>query len=341
MPTVIQLAQQFRKRLEAQELDTAERMALAYNRIYTSLLDDLQKLADKIALMEKPTRDQIFRLSRIQQLLAQVEEQTNRFVPTVENEIEIIQRRAISQAIEDVINLVEASLGDDASAIIGSFTTLPVDAIETAAGLFGEDSPLTERLEKGFGEYVASQVENNIITGVALGKNPREVYRILQRNLQQSLGSGLTSALTTIRTAQVKSYQLASHASYQANSDIVTGWIWYSALQPGRTCMSCIAKHGTLFPITQRLNDHHNGRCTPIPQTRLSAPVEPGQDWFKRQSVTTQRQMMGNATYKAWRKKEFEFSELSRPYDDPVYGELIREASLKDILGAKAKAYYT
>lgn len=261
MPTAIELAQQFRARLETQEVDTAERMALAYNRIYTGLQDELKSLADEIAAMDKPDKNSLLELARLNRLLSQVEDELNKFGVTVTNEIELIQQRAITQASNDALALIEAAAPGISRDIILSFTKLPTNAIISAAGLVGDDSPLTARLTSAFGEYIAGQVRNGILTGVGIGKNPRDVYQILKRNFERSLGSGLTSALTTIRTAQIKSYQLASHASYQANSDIVTGWVWYSALQPGRTCMSCISKHGTVHPVTETLRDHHNGRC--------------------------------------------------------------------------------
>lgn len=342
MPTAIELAAQFRQRLEAQEVDTAERMALAYNRIYTGLQDELKSLADEIAAMDKPDKSSLLELARLNRLLSQVEDELNKFGVTVTNEIELIQQRAITQASNDALALIEAAAPGISRDIILSFTKLPTNAIISAAGLVGDDSPLTARLTSAFGEYIAGQVRNGILTGVGIGKNPRDVYQILKRNFERSFGSGLTSALTTIRTAQIKSYQLASHASYQANSDIVTGWVWYSALQPGRTCMSCISKHGTVHPVTETLRDHHNGRCTPIPITRYSStPIQSGQDWFKGQPKQTQRSMMGGSMYDAWKKEQFDFAELSRTYDDGVYGELFREASLKDILGAKAKEYYS
>src|SRR3990172_3147405 len=95
-----------------------------------------------------------------------------------------------------------------------SFARLPADAVEAAAGLTGPDTPLTERLSDLYGEYVAEQVGNHITDGIAKGDNPRAVAARLEKNVLNGLGSGLTSALTTVRTAQIKSYQLANHATY-------------------------------------------------------------------------------------------------------------------------------
>lgn len=354
-PTALDAARQFRQQLAGQEAAAVERMGLIYARIYRDMVDQTERLADDIAAMDEPSRGKITKLARLQQLLRQVEDQAARFGQTVQGEITVVQNQAIQQGVSDALKLMELSLPDLPPelrrVITGSFTRLPVDAIEAAAGLFGADSPLTERLTGAFGQAVAQQVEQHIVDGIAAGMNPRRIASLLQRNLQNSLGAGLTWTLTTVRTAQIKSYQLANHATYQANPRIVPEWVWVSALD-SRTCMSCIAQHGSVHPITETLNDHQNGRCAPVPKTisyrdlgitGIPDPVEPfesGEDWFSKQPEATQRQAMGPAMFKAFKDNRFSFRDLSRPYQDEVYGELLREASLRDLLGEQAKEYY-
>ena len=356
-PNAITAAQQFRQQLLNREAQAAERMAIIYARIFSSLSDDVEALAERIALdieAGKYNKEDAVRLTRLKAIVAQVAEQAQRFGNTVQDEIAIIRAQAIEQAIDDAITLMRLSLPDlpdeAVRAIVSSFIRLPADAIEAAAGLLVEDSALTGALSTAYGEYVAGQVEDHLLDGIAAGRNPRQVAFLLNRNLQQALGSGLSSALTTIRTAQIKSYQLANHAQFQANPEIVPEWTWVAALDD-RTCMSCVNNHGKTFPITETLRDHHNGRCVPVPKTisyrslgiNLPDPVddfEPGESWFNRQPEVTQRAMMGPSKHDAYKAGAFQFDDLSMPYDDDVYGELIREASLKDILGRRAKEFY-
>lgn len=186
------------------------------------------------------------------------------------------------------------------------------------------------------------QVSQHIIDGIAVGMNPRTIAAALQRNLQDSLGTGLNWVMTTVRTAQIKSYQTATHANYLANSRIVPEWIWYAILD-SRTCMSCVAKHGSVHPVTEIMQDHHNGRCAPIPKTitykalgiNLPDPIgeiPSGQAWFDAQPESTQRQMMGPGKYDAYKAGKFEFGQLSMSYQDDVYGELIKKATLKELV---------
>jgi polyhydroxyalkanoate synthesis regulator phasin len=354
-PTAIDAAARFRRRLEAEELAAAERMATIYAGIFRSVQDEIAALAEDIAQFDFPDREKIIKLARLGRILTQIEDQVTRFGGHVSNEITLAQRLAIEGASADAIELIEKSLPPGLpdsvlGSIRASFVTLPTEAIEAAAGLLAEDSPLSVALEANYGAAVRAKVEQEFLNGVGQGMNPRRIAILLNRNFVNALGNGLTWAMTTVRTAQIKSYQLANHATYQANPDLVPTWVWHSALD-SRTCMSCINQHGSEHPITEPLNDHHNGRCAPLPKTitfqdlgidipERREPTPRGEDWFNAQPAAVQREMMGGAKYRAWQDGQFEFSDLSKPYDDTVYGELIREASLKDMLGGKAKDYY-
>lgn len=352
-PTALDAARSFRSSLANDEAQAAQRMATIYNRIYTGLQGDLAKLSVDIAAMDSPSRGAIMKLARMQAIQQQVKEQVTKFGGTVQNEVTIVQSQAVQAGIDNALKLIETSLpplpDDVRRQLVASFARLPADAVEAAAGLTGTDSPLNERLSDLYGEYVAEQVGNHITTGIAKGDNPRTIARQLEKNVLSGLGSGLTSALTTVRTAQIKSYQLANHATYLANDNIVKGWVWHAEL--GTACLGCTAMHGTIHPLDETLDGHHNCRCTPIPQTvtyedlgldipETVEPVESGEDWFNRQPASTQRELMGGPMHDAWKAGKVEFGQLSQPYQDEVYGQLLREASLKDILGEQAKEFY-
>jgi len=42
----------------------------------------------------------------------------------------------------------------------------------------------------------------------------------------------------------------------------------------------------------------------------------------------------------AWRAKEIKLSDLARPTNDPVFGDMVQEASLRGLLGTQAERYY-
>ena len=350
-PDALQAAQRFRVRLAGQEAEAAERMGRIYASLQAMLTQEIEGLAEQMALMDEAQLSKAIQMNRLKLLLGQVEEQAARFGVVVQAEVSAMQTQALEQGIADAMALMDASLPalppEIHRQVVRAFTRLHPDAIEAMAGLLGPDSPLVESLETNFGVAVREQVEKHLLDGITVGQNPCRIARLLTRNVRDSLGNGLTWALRTVRTAQLSSYRLASHATYAANPNVVKGWVWHAELGSSRTCMGCIAKHGTVHPIDETLRDHHNGRCAPIPLTvtyrdlglNIDEPteeIEKGEDWFKRQPQTMQRQLMGGAMHDAYRAGKFRFGDLSRPYDDPIYGQMWREATLKALLGEPA-----
>ena len=112
-PSAIDAANEFRRKLEKQEAESAARMATIYGRIYDSLLDDINKLAAEIAAMDKLAREDIIKLARSQAILQQIEEQVTRFGGVVQGEITVIQRAAIQQGLDDALKMMQASLPEE------------------------------------------------------------------------------------------------------------------------------------------------------------------------------------------------------------------------------------
>jgi hypothetical protein len=98
--------------------------------------------------------------------------------------------------------------------------------------------------------------------------------------------------------------------------------------------MSCVAMHGTLHPVDERMNDHHNGLCVPLPAVEgFPNPVEEsGEDWFRRQSAGVQRQMMGPGKLDAWNQGLVQIGQMSGVREDDVYGPMRYELPLKALI---------
>jgi len=111
-------------------------------------------------------------------------------------------------------------------------------------------------------------VMDALTRGLALGLGPE----VIRRLIQQMMGMVLTRALRIARTEMLRAYREAARRNYQANSDVVKGWIWHSALNE-RTCAACWAMHGTVHRLEERLDDHVGGRCTAVPLTKTWAEL--------------------------------------------------------------------
>jgi hypothetical protein len=223
--------------------------------------------------------------------------------------------------------LISSTIAGNAS-VTGRFNVLPKDAIESILGFLSPDSPLYKRIQE-LAEFTANQVTDTIVEGVGLGHNPRKIAD----EINNSYGQGLTNALRMVRTVQLYSYREASRASYLANSEVVQGWYWGARLDRS-TCISCISQHGTFHELSERLNDHHNGRCAMIPGVKGFPPpiTQVGEDWFNKQSEVDQRYQMGKGMYEAWKAGRFTFDQITGKHVDDIYGEMKVAKPLKELV---------
>lgn len=341
---VIDAAERVRRDILNREAATTRRLTDAYGRAYQRMQTQIAALEEQLATAGELSRAKAANLATLRSLRNQVIDEVGRFAVFAEQEISLGAATAIERGLEDALALSQAYFTTQPSldALSAAWRVLPADQVETMIGFLGPDSPLHTSFVSQLGESVAARMEDALLDGIALGRGPRQIAAIVRREL----GQGLTWSLNTVRTAQVWSYREATRASFIANSDIVDGWTWYAQLD-NRVCMSCVAKHGSKHPVDEVLNDHHSGRCVALPNLPLAKSlgikqpeIQPGEVWFTGLPQAQQRGLMGPAKFAAWRDGAFAFNQLSQPYDDPVYGDMLREASLIGILGDAARQYY-
>lgn len=347
LPPVVEAAERFRLALIRNERAAATRLVRAYGLAYQRLQGDINALLQVISEMPEPTWAQVQRLSLYRSLLDQIEVEIGRFAIIAENDIGEGARAAIALALADSERLVQLALpGLNAAEVKAIWNRMVPEQVETLIGFLQPDSPLYVNLQR-LGPDVAALVVGKLSMGIILGYNPRKIAR----EIANATGQGLTWSLNTARTANLWAYREASRANYIANSHVVKGWIWFAQLGDKRTCMSCVAMHGSVHSLDEPLNDHHAGRCTMLPETvsyrdlGIDVPddlpaIQKGEEWFRGLSAAQQRALMGPSVYAAWRANEFQFGQLSQPYENDVYGQMLREASLRGLIGERAKNYY-
>lgn len=184
-----------------------------------------------------------------------------------------------------------------------------------------------------------AQVVNNIaLRGIVEGWGPLRIAREVRRTVEMLPAA---QANTLMRTLQLNSYRRATAAHQLANSDILTGQIRIASLD-NRCCLACIALHGTRLPLGEVVQDHHNGRCTSISEVRgRPRTVETGEAWLEAQPEERQRAIMGHANFEAWKAGRVKLQDFVQRYEDPVFGPMVREASLRGILGNEARRFYS
>lgn len=322
------------------------RLTRDYLDAYRSLKAQIDALAREAAGV--PDRGELLRLATLRKLLDGVRSEIGQFAARLAGDLDEATRAEIAQAGLDAYGFVQAGLpGLEQTGLAVAWARVNPNQVYTMFGFTDPSGPMYSNLRLNFGEAVAQQVRDSLMQGFIAGMHATQIARIIRN----ATGQGLGWALNTARTATLWAYRAATNVNYQRNSDVVRGWVWWSA-RDQRTCMSCIALHGSVHPLTEIQADHHGGRCAAVPVLASYAdlgiegvPEEPptyerGEEWFKRQAPNVQRSMMGPAKLRAWQDGAFQFDQLTRTYYSPVYGRMLREASLKEILGDKAKLYY-
>lgn len=181
-------------------------------------------------------------------------------------------------------------------------------------------------------------IQDIALRGIVNGFGPLRVAEQV-RDVAQSIP--VYQANTLMRTLQLQSYRDATAVNQLANQDIIQTIIRIATLD-NRTCLACIALHGTELRIGERVNDHHNGRCTSIAVVKgRTLNLQNGVDWFNSQSAERQRTIAGESNYKALSAGAVSLNDFVVATDDRVFGEMVNEASLKGILGERAKPFYS
>lgn len=322
-------------RLEAQ---ATQRLIDAYTSSWQRLEAMLNALLLQIGT-DTPTRAQLQRMREYERLIEQIANELIALQVMTENEIEEIARTIPPVAERNnremmaimallMLGIANALPNQISQVAANDFTVVTPDALSVLTDWLRPGSRLYTRLYQLAGVNTQSVIDA-ILNGVVSGFNPRRTARLVQ----DSFGRGLADALRFVRTAQLWAYREASRASMVANQDVLEGWVW-SAHFDDRVCMSCVVMHGTIHPVDEALNDHHNGRCAPIPLVKgFPNPVDQtGIDWFLAQPEATQKQLMGPGKYQAWQDGAIQLDQLTAERVDDVYGVMRGEPSLKQLL---------
>lgn len=341
MPTVIETADRFRNQLRSKETSATNDLLTAYRGVTNRLEDKLTVLQAKIELLEKNgnlTPENVRKLAVWGSLLNQVEDEITKYGGYVATQNKVAAQSTIDMASKHSKLLTQTYFNDNPNlvkAFNASWDTLPAETIETLVGFLRPDSNLVTNLERTLGRSATQNFQDKLLEGISLGYGSKKINSLIN----QTLSEPLTWSINTVRTTQNYAYRETTRANYVNNSEIVGGWKWYAALD-GRVCLSCVNQHGRDFPTNARLNDHHQGRCTQIPlidkpeRFGLKSPdVELGEQWFNKLPKTEQINRMGIDRHAAYRAGKFKFTDLSETYQNDSFGEMLKEASLKSILG--------
>lgn len=211
------------------------------------------------------------------------------------------------------------------------------------------DNAAWEQQLAQYGDDVVQQIRDIAINGPLEGWGPNRVANAIVNSVQGKAGGAgfpQSQAENLMRTLQGQSFRTAQTINRVANADILEpgdkGQLRLSALEPSRSCLACVALHGTYLPFDQRVDDHHRGLCTSIPLlSGRPRTIETGQEWWDKRTPAQQLAQAGPANFAALESGAMTLPDYVQPYHDPVFGDMLRQSSLSGRLGNGAKEFYS
>lgn len=330
LPTVAEFQEQsadagaslFRRLLVAQERESAERVQVAYRRLMGPTRQEIIRLQDTLT-----TPAEAERLWDLEGLAERMETALAEMELLLEAESSTLQNSAVRLGLQ----YSQMSTG-----ITVGWNSPDPAAIRTLIN-YVDGEPFQDMLGQ-YGPYHAQCAQDLAIAGMARGWSPNRTARAMAGYVDRM---PIADAERMMRTVQLYSYRRANVEGWRNNSNVVEGWYWRAALDE-RTCVGCVAQHGSRHTVREVLNDHHRGRCLQVPilPGRTLPEVNAGQVWFEGRSRQQQQMAMGRGRWEAWQDGRFEFGNISRIYNDPIYGEMRGVASLTQLVGADVAGEY-
>lgn len=245
-------------------------MAVQYAYVHETLMEELARTTAKIvaarASGERVGVSWLFQEGRLQRIRLLVEAELGRYGKYADSRISAAQREAISLSMAHSVELMRLGVGGAPSGPGrgGSltFASLPVAAIERMVGTtLHNGAPLAKTLNR-YPREAARSIRRALVTAVALGKNPKQTARALEREL----GGTHSDYLRIARTEQLNAYRQSSLSTYALNSRVVEGWEWL--LGRYDACEFCKSKTGKVYSLSTPFITHPMCRCAVVPKTK-------------------------------------------------------------------------
>lgn len=196
----------------------------------------------------------------------------------------------------------------------------------------------------GLSASAAAAVRAELIRGITVGSNPNVVARRMLRRTEGAFNGGLVRATRIARTEMLDAHRLADQQATAANRSIVAARVWTATLD-AKTCGSCLAQHGTEWPVDAfGPEDHHAGRCIFVDRTKTWAELgftgieEPEMDltgerdeWWANLTDTAQDATLGKTKADMLRNGDITWDDLSKKVDNPGWRPSYTETPLKDL----------
>ena len=321
----------YRRSIIGRERQTFAEIIDAYRLLQRRLSAQLAQLEKEFDSVKTTDRAKLRRSETLREILRQIEtairDYSRGVVPSIEREMTTATGLGADDARRSVSAALETLRGNVAGGI--PTFTLPRRAIQNAAALMGDGSPLIEYFNQTLAPQVVAEIRNQVIEGIATGKSFASIAKALRRagdiSRYRSLAVARTEVLRIRRESALQVYREAGN---------IPLWEWV-AVKSERTCVLCLAMDGRRFPISEPFPQHINCRCTMIAVMPDLPPIKRtlGRDWFRRQPPEVQEAILGPDAYLAWIRGEInDLSDFVGFRNDARFGKSIRRRPLAQVI---------
>jgi hypothetical protein len=331
-----------RRALLSVEERAAAAITGAYQPVIDGLRDNLAALAALLKAAGYPVdAGWLDRQDRYRRLLTDLETDLAVVAGAASTEIEQAQRDAIALGEEHAPALTLAALGPGPTggrdAVHDMFeppsAALAADVVGRATNGVPLGLLLLDVAQEG-----AQQTRDTLQAAVSARLHPTVVTAVALEEAREPL----TRTLTLHRTETLGAYRRATSVAYQQSS-VVEGWRWYATPGSERTCIVCLAMHGTLHPVTEPFASHPACRCVALPEVAswedLGFPgvpdhrpsIETGTEAFARLTRPEKLHVVGAAKLALLDAGRITLMDLVRPTYSRRWGPGLREATLTEL----------
>lgn len=321
MPTIYDISQEYKRRLIEGNDAAINELLLYYVEAKTSLMRSLERLVtvlrEDARNRDKIDRVRLERLSRYKSLISQIAV----IAETLRNRT----KQSVVEQSKNAVALAGDALSEQLATIDISFNRLPEAAITQLVADLSEGSPL-ERSISNLGAGL-EEAKKLLVTGLVAGLNPRVLGEFMGSGLSVDVGKSIRIA----RTTTLNAYREASRASYNANDDIITGWQW-NCSKSVRTCPSCLAMDGKIFPLSEPLGTHPNCRCAMLPVIGgVDYGLQTGKEWLEGLTSKQKQQILGKGAYQLYKDKQVSLGDFVHQSEHEDWGRVRRTKTLREL----------
>lgn len=319
-----------RAALLAREQQATLALLQAYTPARERLVQRIDALVTALQAKGELTPTELLKWDRAQTLFAQIDEEVTRLAALANQEIIGSQGEMVAMAGEHAKGLALVQVSDIANlvaAVDTAWNQLTPSNVEALVGRMADGSPLNATLAQ-FGGEAQREITERLLSAVALNTNPRDTAA----ELANVVDAQRWKLLRIARTEQLNAYRTATLQNYQANADIVDGWVWISAHQT-RTCLACLSLDGQVFPLSVDFQPSHaNCRCSSLAVVKgVPLPAhQTGEEWFHAQSDATQREMLPTSMWDEFQNGDVQLSDFRQLETDPQWGNSYHEATITE-----------